>query len=254
MIIYFTGTGNSRYASEVLNSVLDDEVICVNDILKNGQFPSSLDSDTPFVFVTPTYAWRIPRLIEELILNVTLTKNQKVYFVMTCGGEIYNAEKYNKRLALKKELDYCGTAEILMPENYITMFSAPPKNKIEPIIKDAEQKLLEVAQSIKNKQPLAPTASTPLGKFMSGAVNTMFYPICVSAKGFYTTEKCIVCGKCVNICPLENIRLENNVPKWSNNCTQCMACICSCPVQAIEYKNKTKGKDRYFNTKKYSNN
>ncbi|MDU1855461.1 MAG: flavodoxin, partial [Clostridium baratii] len=30
------------------------------------------------------------------------------------------------------------------------------------------------------------------------------------------------------------------------NCTHCMACICGCPVQAIEYKNKTKGRNRYY--------
>ena len=35
MILYFSGTGNSRYISEVINSILNDEVACINDYLKN---------------------------------------------------------------------------------------------------------------------------------------------------------------------------------------------------------------------------
>lgn len=34
MILYFSGTGNSRYLSEVLNSEIKDEIISINDCLK----------------------------------------------------------------------------------------------------------------------------------------------------------------------------------------------------------------------------
>ena len=34
MILYFTGTGNSRFAAEALADRLDDEVICANDYIK----------------------------------------------------------------------------------------------------------------------------------------------------------------------------------------------------------------------------
>ena len=37
MILYFSGTGNSRYISEVINSILNDEIVCINDYLKNNQ-------------------------------------------------------------------------------------------------------------------------------------------------------------------------------------------------------------------------
>ena len=33
MILYFSGTGNSRYLSEVLNSEIKDEIISINDCL-----------------------------------------------------------------------------------------------------------------------------------------------------------------------------------------------------------------------------
>ncbi|MBS5951111.1 MAG: EFR1 family ferrodoxin, partial [Clostridium sp.] len=54
------------------------------------------------------------------------------------------------------------------------------------------------------------------------------------------------CGKCVKLCPLNNIELVKGKPKWGEKCTHCMACISRCPKEAIEYKNKTKGRNRYY--------
>ena len=57
--------------------------------------------------------------------------------------------------------------------------------------------------------------------------------------------RCIGCGKCEKLCPLNNITLQNARPVWGTNCTQCMACICYCPTRAIEYGKKSAGKPRY---------
>ena len=40
-------------------------------------------------------------------------------FVMDCGSEIGNAAGYNRQLAAQKRLQYMGTAQIIMPENFI---------------------------------------------------------------------------------------------------------------------------------------
>ena len=44
---------------------------------------------------------------------------------------------------------------------------------------------------------------------MSGPVNPVFYRFFVKAEAFRATDSCIGCGKCVELCPLNNIRLEN---------------------------------------------
>ena len=52
MILYFSGTGNSRYISEVINSILNDEIVCINDYLKNNQF-----LDTFFLLVLLQFSY-----------------------------------------------------------------------------------------------------------------------------------------------------------------------------------------------------
>ena len=140
---------------------------------------------------------------------------------------------------------YMGTAQIIMPENYIAMFHAPQAEQARSIVEQAEPALEQVLAQLKAGQEFPPPRDTLYDRFMSGPVNPAFYRFFVKADAFRATDACIGCGKCVELCPLNNIRLENGKPVWGKNCTHCMACICYCPKEAIEYGKKSKGKPRY---------
>ena len=84
------------------------------------------------MIVTPTYAWRIPRIVEDWLLHTELTGAKRAWFVMTCGSEIGDADRYNRRLCQEKDLACMGTAQIVMPENYIAMFNAPQVELTSP--------------------------------------------------------------------------------------------------------------------------
>lgn len=79
--------------------------------------------------VTPTYAWRIPHIVSGWLGKAELVGAKRIWFVMDCGSEIGNAAKYNRELAAQKALTYMGTAQIVMPENYIALFPAPDNRK-----------------------------------------------------------------------------------------------------------------------------
>lgn len=244
MILYFSGTGNSKYAAEIISSIVDDEIISLNEIIKNKK-STDFNSEKPYIVVCPVYAWRIPRIVENIIKKSEFNGSKKIYFVLTCGDSSGNAYNYAKKLSEEKGLIFKGLKAVVMPENYIAMFNSPNKAEAEKIIALARPKIISISETIKAGGELAESPNI-LGKFLSGFVNKAFYPLFVSAKGFYTTEKCIGCGKCVTLCPLNNITLKGKKPVWGNNCTHCMACICHCPTESIEYKNKSKNKPRYY--------
>lgn len=244
MILFFSGTGNSEYVAEKVAQTINDELISLNDLIKkdsNGE----LCSEKPLVFVTPTYGWQLPIIVRDYILKTTFKGNNAAYFLLTCGTGTGNASEYAKMLCKEKGFIFMGFNTIVMPENYIAMFSVPNESKSDKIIKNAIPKIKAVTNLIKKSEKLSSEKVTFVGKLMSGPVNTLFYKCFVNAKGFYVNNNCIGCEKCVELCPLNNIKLINYKPKWDNNCTHCMACICHCPTEAIEYKNKTVGKRRY---------
>ena len=245
MILYFSGTGNSEYTARRIGKEIDDEVINLFDKIRNRDY-SDMKSERPWVIVVPAYAWRIPRIVSDWLEKINFSGNREIYFVMTCGGSIGNAGKYLETLCAKKNMNYRGCAEIVMPENYIALFSTPAKDKALQIMNQSENIIDRTALHIKNGDKLPKREISFGDKVNSGIINDLFYPVFVHAKKFYATESCISCGKCVTVCPLKNISIENGKPKWGDNCTHCMACICKGPKEAIEYGKHSKGLPRYI--------
>ena len=124
MILCFSGTGNSRYIAKKIAAELEDEIVDVNAKIKAADY-SPVKTGENVIVVTPTYAWRIPRIVSDWLSKMKLLSAKRIWFVMNCGSEIGNASKYNSSLAERKHLCYMGTSQILMPENYIAMFDAP---------------------------------------------------------------------------------------------------------------------------------
>ena len=244
MVLYFTGTGNSRHIAERIAHALGDELVSLNDRIKAGDI-TPITANDRLVLVTPTYAWRIPRIVRDHLLQTELRGARETWFVMDCGGEIGNAAKYNRALCREKGLTYMGTAQIVMPENFIAMFNAPEIEEARQIVAKAEPFIDRAIAAIKAGQMFAPPRKNLYDRITSGAVNPVFYPLFVKAKSFTASGACIGCGKCEALCPLNNITLQNARPVWGSNCTQCMACICYCPAKAIEYGKKSAGKPRY---------
>ena len=63
---------------------------------------------------------------------------ERIWFVMDCGSEIGDAAKYNRRLAEQKNLQYMGTAQIVMPENYIALFATPEAEEAGKVVEKAQ--------------------------------------------------------------------------------------------------------------------
>lgn len=244
MVIYFSGTGNSRFVATFLARYLQDEVMDAGMFLKEGK-KAEFVSQKPYVFVAPIYSWQMPEVFEEFLKQGSFTGNRAAYFVFTCGGDMGAAGEYAKAICEEKDLFYQGSVEVVMPDNYILMFTAPEEEEARTIIKNALPGLKKAGEYIRQMKSFPEKNCSLIDKIKSGVVNRGFRKYFIKAKGFYATEKCISCGKCATDCALNNITVADGKPKWGEHCTQCMACICGCPREAIEYGNKTKGKVRY---------
>lgn len=243
MVFYFSGTGNSRFAASRIAEELGCPCLSINQFLKEGK-PRAFRSEGPLVFVAPTYAWRIPRVVEQWIRK-TRFEGGGAYFVLTCGEGCGNAAAYAKKLCKETGLRFCGLAPVLMPENYLAMFQTPDADECRAILRRAEPEIAAIAGKIRRSEPLLGPEVSLLGRLQSGAVNALFYPLVVHDRAFTVSDACVFCGKCARRCPMNNIDLAGGRPVWKGNCTHCMGCIASCPKGAIEYGARSRGRHRH---------
>ena len=244
MVLYFSGTGNSKYAAQCIADALGDTLLSINDRVRSSD-TSPVEVGGRLVIVTPTYAWRIPRVVQLWLQKTELRGAEQTWFVMTCGSEIGNAAGHNRSFCIDKGLFYMGTAQIVMPENYIAMFDVPAPDEARQIVARARPDIEKSAALIAEGREFSPPRSSLTYRFMSRVVNPIFYPVFVKAAPFTVSDDCTGCAQCAERCPMNNIAIQNGRPVWGNQCTHCMACICYCRAEAIEYGKKSLGKPRY---------
>lgn len=245
MILYFTGTGNSKYIADFLASKLEDEVVSLNDIFKhNGE--KRFVSEKPFVVVSPIYAWRLPKVIDELVASAAFEGTKEIYFVATMGEQTGKADKYCEKTAIAAGLTFKGFRGIVMPNNYVVDSVMDDDATNERIIAAAIPQAEEIAEAIKNHSKISKTDKTPMAGLLSGFVNKGFTNYMNCAKSYVVSEKCISCGKCASVCPMNNVTLgEQGRPVYGETCINCLACLQYCPAQAIDIPGKTENHGRY---------
>ena len=248
MIFYFSGCGNSRHVAETLATQLNDTLTFIPEADRGGRYDYTLAEGERLGFVFPIYSWAPPKLVLDFIQKMQLSaKPQYVYFACTCGDNCGLSERiFRKTLAAKAwDLDACFSVQ--MPETYIGMagFKLDTEENAKRKIAKADADLPGFIQRLQNKERFSEMIEGNLAWFKSYVINPGFNKGATDDSKYRYTEACIHCGKCVEVCPLKNITLEDGHPVWHGHCTICMGCYHHCPVNAIQYGKATEGKGQY---------
>lgn len=247
MIFYYSGCGNSRWIAQQIAASLDENLLFIPDLQREGfeQYDCSDSESIGFVF--PIYAWAAPKLVEDFVLSVKWNGKPKyVWFACTCGDEMgMTYQTFAKTLALKGlELDAAFCFQ--MPETYLCFpgFKLDTEAGAKKKIAIAEQKLPSAIASIKACEKVTDLIVGSLPRIKSFLLKPGFGLI-MTDKKYHTLETCTGCGKCAKVCPLHNIKIVDKKPVWQGHCTQCMACYQYCPQNAIQFASYTRGKGQY---------
>jgi ferredoxin len=133
-----------------------------------------------------------------------------------------------------------------MPGNYTPLYGAPSPRFQEHCFTAAKAKAKQIAAAVHDRH--------------YGRIEDSFLPMrmvspmfrCIGKKripeaghAFQVSDHCTSCGVCEQVCPVQNLKLEEGQPTWQGQCQECMACLQWCPVEAIEVGWITKGRTRY---------
>lgn len=252
MIFYFSGTGNSRWAAELLGNSLKDRVIPISESFASGRFSYNLDEGEALGFVFPTYSWGPPPVMEEFVKRLDLkgyTNDTYCYMVATCGDDVGLLVDMWKKVLGDIRLNAAYT--VVMPNNYILLpgFDVDDDATERRKKRNAIGRVKCIASHVKKRKEEISVYKGHWAWVKSRVINPWFRRNCMSDSKFVVNaDKCIRCGICVNSCPMKNVKMNDGVPSWHGNCAMCLACIHHCPQRAIEYAKATRKKGRYVFT------
>lgn len=246
MIIYFTGTGNSRFVAEAIADRLNDETVDALRYIKSGN-GDDFSSDKPFIFVFPVYLSTAPAIFRRFIKASTFKGCKDAYFIPTCAGTAGSVP--NAMSDLCKESDsliFKGSKKVIMPQNYIAYFNMSDKAQQDACIENCIPVINSICDTITKGNVLDDSPTSGFEYAVTKLVEVLYNSSFTKTKSFRVTDNCSHCGNCSRLCPTNSIEMKDGNPVWIKKlCIHCMACINSCPAAAIEYGNHTVGKERY---------
>lgn len=108
MVLYFTGTGNSRYLARRIAEGLEMPLYDLNACIKAGD-TAPVQTGRDVVLVTPTYAWRIPRVVSEWLGKTELTGAECICYcpkeAIEYGEKSKGKPRYHVEAPEKKQKD-----------------------------------------------------------------------------------------------------------------------------------------------------
>lgn len=240
MIYYFSATGNSKHAAQVIAEKTGDAAVSIVEFLNGNKKIEKDNEKTGFVF--PVYFWGLPEIIKRFssMPEVKKSLGDFVYCVITCGATTGTADKVLAK-KLGRNLDY--SYSLRMPDNYVILYDPSPKEKAQKFLEHADKELESVCADI-NSRAKKRAGST------KGEINSIFvsklYNFCRTTKKFYADDKCTSCGLCAKNCPDGAIEMRDGKPIWTKSkCQHCTACINRCPTEAIQFGKGTETRRRY---------
>ena len=251
MILYFSGTGNSRHVALSLGNLLHQPVLSLTDTPVH----EIKESDKTLIMVFPVYSWGIPPLVAEYIrgFNDSLVedirkKDTAIIMVCTCGDETAMAPEMFRDEWRKRGVDVKAVWSVTMPNNYVLLpgFDVDSGEIERQKLIDSASRIRHIADYISAGTWESDIVRGKWPRLKSRLVYPLFRRWGISPEKWHVSDICVGCGLCVKACPVHNVRLESGHPVWGRGCVSCTACYHTCPVNAVSYWRMTKGKGQYI--------
>lgn len=233
--IYFSGTGNTKHCVTKFLSECSSSPKAFS--IEDSGAIQAIKNDSVIVFAYPVYFSNLPKIVRDFIVNnqnVFIGKN--IFIIATMGLFSGDGAGCSARLFSKYGANIIGGLHLKMSD-CISDEKALKKTleQNEKLVIDSDKKIIASAKRFNNNTPtrdgigLLYHLAGLFGQRLWFYGKTKKY----SDKLKINLEKCVGCGACVKLCPLENIEISGGKAHSFNRCTMCYRCVNSCPHQAI---------------------
>jgi len=260
LILYFSGTGNTQYVARYLSRKIEHLPI-ETQVLSIEQIPpGEVSSFDVLAAGFPTYASDSPEVFREYVAQLPPVENKGAFAFCTKGAYAGNALRRNLKRLMARGYVPLGAESVMMPGSDGLAFvgktswmARSAQNKDFGQLSAADrlaQRMEQVLTGMAEGQP-AEEHRVPLPMSVSGYLFDWLWALLYESFGkymkgkFYADERCNNCGLCVQICPAQNIVLDDRGITFLDRCYLCMRCIHQCPQEAIQIGRYTIDKFRW---------
>jgi ferredoxin len=145
--------------------------------------------------------------------------------------------EYGARLLMHKGIYSQYQIHFSMPNNLtdVAFFNWIKPIRFDKIKGYVKRKVEKLVMRISHQKPLK-TGRNPFSRFLGFLQRGPYERFCPPRMRHsirIDTDKCVMCLKCVELCPTENLNVMHGQISDQNQCIWCYRCVNHCPVQAL---------------------
>jgi NAD-dependent dihydropyrimidine dehydrogenase PreA subunit len=247
-ILYFSATGNTKRAVEVMRQQVSSQGIDTEVYELTDPSISALPSPAPgteTLIAFPALGFGAPHLVLNRARHLPEGLGTAASVLAVCGAEMKgglalrgwpgSGPEQVERILGRKGYEVASTSYVSYPSNW-TQVSDPPSG-------EARSRLLDAGDAETREFAAAAIAGgkglyrcSPANRIWTAPVNFLFRAIGRRALGklYAADPTCTSCGLCARSCPARSISMRNGLPAWRLSCEDCNRCINLCPAASIQ--------------------
>jgi len=250
LLIYYSGTGNSKRVSEWIQETAQDLGMKTH-ITSFHQFNpddiADFKGETLIGFFSAAHGFNMPHSMLGFLLRFRLLKGSDVFIGNTRAGmKLWKlflpglsgiALYFPALIMFLKGYKVNAMYPVDLPSNWISLHPGLRKKVIDSMVDHYERLTRKFAKKVLSGKKVF------LKSFVLIPLDILVIPIALGyyfigryilAKTFIAGSNCNNCGICIEQCPTKSIILADNRPYWKFSCESCMKCMNYCPQRAIE--------------------
>ncbi len=241
--IYFSGTGNTKFIAKNFSEFMGCEFYSIEEDI---DFRKAIEENNIIALCYPIHFSKAPVLFMEFISKYKDNfKGKKI--ISLCSQQFYSGDGARSIIDLLEEVDVIYAEHLNMHNNITCMPNYYKITKInnKKCLRKTRKKIFNISKDIKRgkiKLKGFNKLSMSIGRTQHLSDESIKEK---QQKAVRVNENCILCKKCVNLCPSKNLLLGSKIIS-KENCTFCMRCVNICPKQAITVLLHGKVKEQYY--------
>ena len=231
----FSGTGNTEKICRSIYDIWKEKGVDCKYIKlqKDCEIANPREYDR-IIIGYPVHAFNAPQpMLKFLKTFPRYSGNALVYFIKTSGEPLrLNDGSCARPYSILKKRSYsvAGEYHYVMPYNMIFRHS---DGMAARMWRAAKIRLpIEAEEMLQGKRKKLPKTLPKRAFSAFMRIEQVAMPIL--GRFFKTTDACNSCGKCAAVCPMKNIKMENDTPAFGKECIGCTRCSFGCPKDAIK--------------------
>ena len=248
-LFQFSGTGNTYFISRKIQNALIDmgcrcDVLAIETIIDPN--PLILEYDI-IGLGYPIYGSDVPDVVRWFIDRLDMHPHKRAF--VFCTQLMYSGDgaAYGARLLARKGFVTHQMEHFNMPNN-ITDFKIFRERKplsYDKINHKHDKRIKRFVEKIVSNRCYR-KGNNPFS-LMLGLLQRIPYQTMEKSKWkkIKIEDTCIQCNTCVELCPVQNLKIVDHQLKAFDQCILCYRCINHCPVRALHISNNSTVKAPY---------